>query len=338
MAGTETYLFTGSEAGEKNEAIAQLREAARKKNGGIEEYTYYAADVRIEDVVSQLQNASLFSPALFVTLRNAEQIKLKSDIELLISWIQSACGSANTLVLVSDENSVDKKIEGAVSSERKKIFWEMFENRKPQWMEQFFRKNGFSISPDAVLRILEMVENNTETLKAECSRFFYCFEKGHTVSIDDVENILSHNREENAFTLFDSMADCTKNELQRLENSLAILQKIRSTKESSGISLIAGLSYCFRQLRLWHSLHSQGAPSDIQLKSSGFSSRRSQEKYARAAKTWPCGAVHSILALLSATDMSIRETGSALEETYLCMLIYSAVIKKGIFCAEYVPD
>ena len=80
----------------------------------------------------------------------------------------------------------------------------MFENRKPQWVENFFRKNGFSISPDAVEQILEMVENNTESLKSECSRFFFCFEKGTTITSDDVEKILSHNREENAFTLFDS--------------------------------------------------------------------------------------------------------------------------------------
>ena len=61
MAETEVYLFTGPEAGEKNEAIENLRDAASKKNNGIEQYKYYAADVRIEDIVAQLQNASLFS-------------------------------------------------------------------------------------------------------------------------------------------------------------------------------------------------------------------------------------------------------------------------------------
>ena len=210
MAETEVYLFTGPEAGEKNEAIENLRDAASKKNNGIEQYKYYAADVRIEDIVAQLQNASLFSPALFISLRNAEQIKQKSDIESLVSWIKASKNSPNTLVLISEENSIDKKIESAVPSSHKKIFWEMFENRKPQWVENFFRKNGFSISPDAVEQILEMVENNTESLKSECSRFFFCFEKGTTITSDDVEKILSHNREENAFTLFDSMADISK--------------------------------------------------------------------------------------------------------------------------------
>ena len=179
-----------------------------------------------------------------------------------------------------------------------------------------------------------MVENNTESLKAECSRFFFCFEKGATITSADVEKILSHNREENAFTLFDSMADISKSPKQRFENSLEILQKIRATKESNGIALIAGLTYCFRQLRQWHSLHSGGkSPADSELKSSGFSGKKNQEKYSKAAKIWTAGAASSVLALLSATDISIRETGAVLEETYLYMLIYSIVIKNGLFCS-----
>lgn len=334
MAEAEVYLFTGPEAGEKNEAIENLRNAASKKNGGIEQYKYYAADIRIEDIVAQLQNASLFSPALFITLRNAEQIKQKSDIDSLVTWIKASKNSPNTLVLISEENSIDKKLENAVPSGHKKIFWEMFENRKPQWVENFFRKNGFSIAPDAVEQILEMVENNTESLKSECSRFFFCFEKNTTITSADVEKILSHNREENAFTLFDSMADPSKSPQQRLESSLEILQKIRATKESNGIALIAGLTYCFRQLRTWHSLHSNGKiPSEAELKSSGFSGKRNQEKYSKAARIWSAGAAASVLALLSSTDISIRETGASLEETYLYMLVYSIVIKNGLFCS-----
>ena len=110
MAESKVYLFTGPEAGEKSDAINVLREDAVKKNGSIDEYKYYATDTRITDVVSQLRNASLFSPALFIVLRNAESIKLKSDTDLLSDWVKASSDSPNVLVLVSDENSVDKKL------------------------------------------------------------------------------------------------------------------------------------------------------------------------------------------------------------------------------------
>lgn len=336
MTEPEIYLFTGPEAGEKNEAISTIRTAAAKKNGSLDEYTYYASDTRLQDIISQLQNVSLFSAALFIVVRGAEQIKGKADIELFSAYVSGAKESANTLILVSDENSIEKKIEALVPQSHKKIFWELFENRKSQWLTGYMRKNGFSITEEAVEHILEMVENNTESLKAECSRFFYCFEAGHTITVDDVEKILSHNREENAFTLFEAMADFSRPPAQRFETSLDILQKIRLSRESNGVMIIAGLTYCYRQLRAWHGLHSKGLrPTDAQLKAGGFSGKKNQARYEGAAKVWNSGATASIIALLSATDMGIRESGAAFEDTKLTLLIYAIVIKGGLFCAEY---
>ena len=339
MASKEFYIFTGPEAGEKNDAIANIREQAKKKNGDIAEYRYYASDIRVADLVAQLQNASLFEPALFITVRSAETIKTKSDIELIVNWAKSSTESSNTLILISEENGIDKKLETACAGDHKKVFWEMFENRKSQWVESFFRKNGFFVTSDAVEQILEMIENNTDALKSECSRFFYCFEKGHTVTSGDVDKILSHNREENAFTLFDAMSDNSKNPSQRFESSVEILEKIKAASKSGYlISLIAGLAYCFRQLRTWHTLHSGAVnPTDVQLKSAGFSGKKKQEQYARASRIWNSGATSSILALLSATDVSIREN-PAMDETTMSLCIYSIVVKNGLFPARYEQE
>ncbi|MBQ1869970.1 MAG: DNA polymerase III subunit delta, partial [Treponema sp.] len=181
MAEAEVYLFTGPEAGDKKEAIETIRARAEKANGQLDYYSYYASETRIPDIVAQLQNESLFSSATFIVLKNAELVKGK-DAELLASWCKNAAESPNTLILVSDENSVDKKIDSAVPSQHKKMFWEMFENRKSQWVQSYFRKNGFGITDEAVEQILDMVENNTDALKTECSRFFYCMPQGSTVT------------------------------------------------------------------------------------------------------------------------------------------------------------
>ena len=338
MADSEVYLFTGPENGDKGDAVAAIRAAAEKKNGGVDFYRYYASETRITDVVSQLQNASLFSSALFVILKNAELIKLKSDIDLIVQYIKNAGDSPNVLILESDENNIEKKIETAVPSSHKKIFWEMFDNQKPQWVRNYFRKNGFSVSDDAVEQILDMVENNTEALKSECSRFFYCFEKGHTVTCDDVDKILSHNREENAFTLFEALADDSKSPKERLETALLILQKIRLSRDSGGVAVIAGLTYCFRVLRTYHSLYAGGkSPSDVQLRAAGLGSKKALARYSKAARIWGPGTTASVLSLLSHTDMAIREGGALMEDTRLVMMIYSIVVKNGLYPGLYEP-
>jgi len=138
------WLFTGPEIGERNAAVEQLRAAAAKRSGQLDQHSLYVADVRIADVVSLLQNGSLFADARFVVLRNVEQIKKKDEIELLTAWIGESAGVTDaTLVLVSDEIGVDKKLEAAIPKDQKRIFWELFENRKEQWIVDFFRKAGF---------------------------------------------------------------------------------------------------------------------------------------------------------------------------------------------------
>ena len=333
---SEVYLFTGPENGEKNDAIENLRSKAREKNGDLDEYKYYASDVRIIDVISQLQNVSLFSSALFIVFRNAELIKSKDDIDLISSYIRGSSESPNTLIFVSDENSVEKKLENLFDSNRKKIFWEMFENRKSEWVQNFFKKNSLSIQSEAIEQILDMVENNTEALKTECSRFFYCFEKGHVVTVSDVDKLLTHNREENAFTLFEAMSDNTRSPKQRFETSLEILQKIRLSRENNSVTLLAGLTYCFRQLRAWHSIHSKPVPpTESQLMAAGFKGKKNQARYKNASSIWGSGATASILALLSYTDKESRSGGSSLEDTRLMLLLYSIIIKNGLYLATY---
>ena len=330
------YLYTGPEFGERNDAVAAIKATLRKKYGDIDEYLYYASETDFSEVMTTLQSESLFVPAACVVFRGAELLKNKNDISLLDKWVSSSPDGSNVLILVSDEVSVDSKLEKLVPKENKKIFWEMFENQKSEWLKKYFKKSGYSLSQEAAESILELVEKNTEELKSECASFFLCFPEGHEVTAADVEKMLSHNREESAFTLFDAMSDFTKSREERLENSLEILQKIRLSKNSQSVMLIGGLVSCFRKLSLWHKIHAGGAfLDDFTLKTKGFTSKKARDQYKSAAKVWTAGQVTACIALLASTDMSIRSMGMQLEETQLQMLLFSIIMKNGAFCSEY---
>ena len=332
------YLFTGPEFGEKNDALQEIRNKTEKKFGQYDFYTFYASETKLSEVMSILTNGSLFSPARFVVLKNSEVIKKKDEIQLITDWVNASNqqkAEDSILVLISDENSVDKKLENLVPKENRKMFWEMFEDRKIPWIKNFFSKNGFRIEEEACETILNLIENNTEALRNECSRFFMCFEKDHVITSDDVDKILAHNREESSFTLFDAMADSDLSPEKRLEKSLDILQKIRNSKESSFVPLIAGLLYCFRQLKLWHSLHNGSYPSDFDLKINGFSSKKVQFRNKKAASIWNFQQVQKCISLLSATDMQLRSFGTTMEETIIQTMIYEIVVKKGSKITEY---
>ncbi len=329
------YLYTGPEIGNRNEQVEAVKSSLVKKFGDVDNYLLYASSSKIEEIIAKLETDSLFIPATCVVLREAELLKKKEEIELISSWLKNAKETA-VLILVSDEISVDSKLEKLIPKENKQIFWAMDESRLASWLSGYFRKNGYAIENEAVDLILELTENNTEALRTECSRFFLCFEKGHLVTADDVEKILAHNREESAFTLFDSMANPNESASSRLSDSLSILQKILLTKNNSPVMILAGLASCFRRLELWHSIHAGGAYlDDFALKTKGFASKTARNQYARACRVWSFGQCAAILASIAQADSEIRSSGQALQETQLTVLLYEIIMKNGARSSKY---
>ena len=118
------YLFLGPEFGLRNEAIEKQKIDAEKKFGTLDYHLLYAQDISLGEVLSILQGGSLFANARFVVLRNAELIKNKDDIELLRNWIDGLKSQKYDdvfLFLVSDETSVDKKLENLIPKDNKQV-------------------------------------------------------------------------------------------------------------------------------------------------------------------------------------------------------------------------
>ena len=325
----QIYLYTGPEFGERNEAVEAVKNAHKKKFGEIDEHLFYLQETPFSQIMTILQSGTLFSNGVLVVCKGAELLKKKDDISMLSEWLNGNPDPSSVLILVSDEVSVDSKLDKLVPAQNKKKFWEMFDNQKVPWLTKFFQKNGYGLNQDAAELILDMIENNTQALKNECSRFFIIFPKGHTVTVEDVEKILTHNREESAFTLFNQISQSSDPAQKRFENGIAILQKIRLSKDSSSVMLIAALSSCFRKLVLWHKVTANGLPDSFTLKVNGFSSVLMQNQYKNAAKIWTTGQATAILAILASTDMEIRSGGSLMEDILLEKMLYEIVIKKG---------
>ena len=317
------FLYTGPEFGKRNEAVEAVKTAHKKKFGVIDEHSFYLLETPLNEVMTILQSGTLFSDGVFIVCRNAELIKKKEEIKMISDWLENPEPSA-ILVLVSDEISVDSKLEKLVPPANRKKFWEMFESDKLPWVTSYFSKNGYRIQQGAAKLILELIENNTQSLAAECSRFFVLFPKDHEITETDVDSVLTHSREENAFSLFRELANSADPAPVRLEKGLQILQKIRLSKENSSVMIIAGLASCFRKLQDWHKRGEQAIPQQML-----------QKQYRSAAKVWTMGQAAAILAELASTDMEIRSGGSQMEDILLQKMLYEIVIKNGAQLSSY---
>ncbi len=317
MAG-QIYLYTGPEFGERNEAVDAVKAALKKKFGDIDEHLFYLQETPFGQIMTILQSGTLFSNGVCVVCKGAELLKKKDDLAMISDWLDGTPDESSVLILVSDEVSVDSKLDKLVPAQNKKKFWEMFDNQKVPWLTDYFRKNGYGLEPDAAELILDMVDNNTQALKNECSRFFVCLEKGKIVTPDDVDSFLTHNREENAFSLFKQMIAPAETPDKRFSDSLEVLQGIRLSKENSSVMIIAGLASCFRKLQDWHRRGEAAVPQSTL-----------QKQYRSAARVWSLGQSAAILAVLASTDMEIRSGGSQMEDILLQKMLYEIVIKGG---------
>jgi DNA polymerase-3 subunit delta len=324
MAKGETYLFLGPEIGERRDAIDAIRKNLTKKtNQKPEEYSYYAGETSISEIVSVLRNGSLFSDARLFQIKHPELIKKKEDIDLIASYMQSPQDDT-ILILVSDETSLDKKIENALTNpkEQKRIFWELFENRKADWIRAFFRREGYQIEDDGIEAVLELVENNTDALGRECSKLMLFVKKEQPITEADVTKWLSHTREESAFTLFSRIAE------GNLEKSAEILQTLLAAKESS-IAILSGHNWCFHKLRDYSMLTQQGINDEFEFKKIGLASQRVRKDYIAANKLFSPQAIDRSIALIADFDILVRSNGSGFESILMDYFLYKIIACLG---------
>lgn len=314
------HILLGPENGEKKEFISKLESNICKNFGTPEKYRFYPYDTDIGEIVSIMKNGSLFSSHKIVTINNCEDIKKKSSVDHLVEYCKSPSNEV-TLLLLSDSNKLDSKIEKTVPATQKKIFWEMFENRKKDWVISFFRKKNLSIDNNAIELLLEMIENNTDSMKNDCEKLAFYFNEGSRISEEDVENFLYHSREENVFTLFEKV--CHRD----LESSLDILNSIKLAKETQGVQLLSGLLWQFKNLLSLSSLLSQNVNQSEAFLKSNIRGKKSQKTYMDAVRNYKTRDLEKRISLIEEYDNLMRTVRTEMQDSVMEMFLYNCIKK-----------
>jgi len=303
------YIFLGPEIGKKQDAI----EALRKKlaaNNQIEETVFYASETPAVDIANAVQNHSLFADTRLFIVKNAELFKKKDEVTLIASCMREL-DPATALVLLSDDFKLAAGLDDCAQKENRAVFYEMFDNEKSEWVRSFFKREGRAISAEGVDTILELVENNTDAMRRECTRLMLFLPKDRAATAEDIEKWLSHSREESAFTLFSRIA------AGDISRSIETLHALLAAKESA-TGILATLAWCFRKLRDYLVLLKSGAASNnFELKKIGLSSPKARSDYAAAARRYNAAAADACLALIAEYDILTRASGAALEQVLM---------------------
>jgi len=332
MPGSElkagTWLFLGPEIGEKQNAIEEIR---KKLSAGAppEETVFYAGETTVSAMVSVMLNGSLFADKRLFLVKSAEGIKKKEELDLLSPCLASP--PADTfIILISEETSVAKGLEKAVPPANKRVFWELLDSRKTEWVRNFFMREGFKINSEGIETILELVENNTAALKQECSRLILFLDKGREIGGEEAEKWLSHTREESPFTLFSRIA------AGDFSRSLESLRTLLAAKETPP-AIFAGLAFCFRKLHSYLSLKEAGITDEWEYKKIGVSSPGAKRDYSAAGRRYSSADAETCLALTAEYDMLLRSSGTFPEQILMDRYLIAVFARSRLWQEPLLP-
>ncbi|MBQ7644369.1 MAG: DNA polymerase III subunit delta [Spirochaetales bacterium] len=334
-----SYLLLGPEKGLKEDAIKNIR----SQIGQCDVSKFYAFEDYEAELFAQLNNNDLFADHKLVILDEVQDLKTAEKIKPLVQYIQNPSDCA-TLVMTSTELYVNSALMGAVEAQGKDYvlkFYELFESKKNEWLSNYFRRNGLSIDSKAITAIIEKVENNVQEFENTCSQmviFLKTMPDKQSVTYEDVEEFLTHTREESEFTLFAFIAR------GKLESALECLHTLLRTKDSASVSSLCAsrLSSCFRRALSVQINVSNGCGMSLRYgeDNTAFSKKvfegdrpismpKDREIYRDCCNTYSQRDIERILVTLAEYDVKIKETPVVLHSIMLERCIMDVICRKG---------
>ena len=334
-----SYLLLGPEKGLKEDAIKNIR----SQIGQCDVSKFYAFEDYEAELFAQLNNNDLFADHKLVILDEVQDLKTAEKIKPLVQYIQNPSDCA-TLVMTSTELYVNSALMGAVEAQGKDYvlkFYELFESKKNEWLSNYFRRNGLSIDNKAITAIIEKVENNVQEFENTCSQmviFLKTMPDKQSVTYEDVEEFLTHTREESEFTLFAFIAR------GKLESALECLHTLLRTKDSASVSSLCAsrLSSYFRRALSVQINVSNGCGMSLRYgeDNTAFSKKvfegdrpismpKDREIYRDCCSTYSQRDIERILVTLAEYDVKIKETPVVLQSIMLERCIMDVICRKG---------
>ena len=332
------HLLLGPEAGAKEGALRQIRDALRTEHGGeLEIIRFYPFECEGGELTAALINTSLFSEHRLVILSQAETAPA-ALVDELAAYLQHPVEGA-TLIIISSELYVSPKISKLVSKANTQTFYDLLEREKGDWIRSFFRKMGIMISGDAVDSLIDISEDNTQELRTICSQvglFWQIADKGRPIEEEDVDRYVFHSRQEDAFTLFPLIA---RGDLRSSLKSLSVI--LGSGESQTPILLLRGLLWQFRRLLSVHELRASGASegdafaqATVMGKGSAIKKPKDKTSYRNAAARYDLEQTQAIIAALITADLAVKEAGADLMKTIFERLLYQIIAHRGAPLAE----
>ena len=317
------YILAGPDDGRRGTFVESIRkEMAQISGAEPERHRLYAQETPVGELLSLAMNGALFSSSRLIEYRDADLVKTKAEFQTLVEYVKRPAPDV-VLLLVTALPGIDKALEESVGKDRKKVFWELFENEKPQWIARRLGEARLAIDQEGIETILELVENDTASLDSVCARLAVLFPEGTKLSAEDIDRAIARNRREDAFSLFARMV--ADEPIWAFE----CLEVVLADRQGGAVPLIAALAWSWKRLLRLNASLDGGENFESACLKSGIRAKSLQATHREALRRFDRAACERVLCLLSEFDARIRAAGTQMEAGLLQLLVWGIVIRKG---------
>ncbi len=314
------YCYYGPETGRRSEKIQNVAATLRTRHGdGLEILKFYITEDEVENIISGLSNGALFASHSLAIINNAELITKKRDLDAL-STFAGRQGKDTTLIFVSDQTKLNAKLTNLASSQTREIFWELFENQRSGWVQQYLRKQGGSIDPQALELFLSLVPNNTQEMKQELDKILLLIQEKSDgdwrIREETVVNYIYHSREESVYSLFDAYAR------ENFERALDILIKLCSAKNNEETAIVMRIVYLLRNLASLGAIRDERKIEDMDYNAVNIRGKRNRAVYQQLLNRLDTARIRFHVLLTAETEMELRLQKSTLHPHIIRMWLY----------------
>lgn len=338
----DIYILLGPEEGEKNNLIRKIKGSLLESFPDTECYSFFVGDDDESNYIAAVSQPSLFASHRFIVIKGLDELKKSDPVYLQTIEAVKDNQSDLTLIITSTETALskfDKIILDAAGKERTRIFWELKESEKIEWIRNKAREEHFNITPDAIREILNTVENNTEEMKnlvLSITNFLRIKGEKNTIERDDIEAYSTASRGENGYTLFRALGE------RDLERALNIVGSIALNDSRNILPAFTVVGNQFRRIEEALKMRNRGMAErtifetlvafttyTTPFKGKPGVNFRETELFKTTMRNYSLEDVERIILLIGKADTLLKAASSDSLLITSELLVYSIIVSKG---------
>ena len=292
------YVFLGKDFIVLNKKVDDLVKKLNISN--IIKYDY--SESSIEEIINEVNYIDLFNEQKLIIVSNFSFKKLNEDDEKILSkYIENM--NDNIIIFKCLEESLDerKSITKLLKSKCKVETLEKLDYKNlHSYVAKMFADENIKTNFYQIKKILDLCEYDTDYTLSEVEKLLIYKMGEHTLSDEDIDNVISKNNEKEMFTLIDSVLD--KNIASSLESYNILI--------SGNIDEVVIIDNLAKQFRLLMQIKmNYDKLSEVELvRTLGVKSYVIKKLYPYTSK-YSCEEIANMLYKLSDMDIDIKVNG-----------------------------